>query len=174
MEFGILRQIYTIMSKKIKPRIKAAGALFLSIKTKRFLFLMRADDTYTNTWATVGGKTEPGESVIESLGREIQEEIGFLPIVRKTIPVDLFISNDEKFEFHTFVCLVDNEFIPKLNDEHKGYAWSGIDSYPKPLHPALYNALQLPELRSKIENILDLLEISQANKLSKVHSFVIT
>ena len=135
---------------------------------------MRADDTYTNTWATVGGRAESGETVIESLGREIQEEIGFLPIVRKTIPVDLFISNDEKFEFHTFICLVDNEFIPRLNQEHKGYAWSGIDSYPKPLHPALFNALQLPELKHKIENVLDLLEVSQTDKLSKINNFIIT
>lgn len=164
------------MSKKPKTqqRIKASGALFLSIKTKRFLFLMRADDTYTNTWATVGGRAESGETVIESLSREIQEEIGFLPIVRKTIPVDLFISNDQRFEFHTFICLVDNEFIPKLNQEHKGYAWSGIDSYPKPLHPALFNALQLPELKSKIENVLSLLEVSQTNKLPKIDNFIIT
>ena len=148
------------MSKKRKSRqrIKAAGALFLSIKTKRFLFLMRADDTYTNTWATVGGRAELDETVIESLSREIQEEIGFLPIVRKTIPIDLFISNDENFEFHTFICLVDNEFIPQLNNEHKGYAWTGIDSYPKPLHPALYNALQSTELKNKINNILDAVE----------------
>ncbi len=164
------------MSKKPKTqqRIKASGALFLSIKTKRFLFLMRADDTYTNTWATVGGRAESGETVIESLSREIQEEIGFLPIVRKTIPVDLFISNDQRFEFHTFICLVDNEFIPRLNQEHKGYAWSGIDSYPKPLHPALFNALQLPELKSKIENVLSLLEVSQTNKLPKIDNFIIT
>lgn len=164
------------MSKKPKTqqRIKASGALFLSIKTKRFLFLMRADDTYTNTWATVGGRAESGETVIESLSREIQEEIGFLPIVRKTIPVDLFISNDQRFEFHTFICLVDNEFIPKLNQEHKGYAWSGIDSYPKPLHPALFNALQLPELKSKIENVLNLLEVGQTNKLPKIDNFIIT
>jgi 8-oxo-dGTP pyrophosphatase MutT (NUDIX family) len=161
------------MSKQKRSRIKAAGALFLSIRTKRFLFLMRADDTYTNTWATVGGRSGPDETVIESLSREIREEIGFLPLVRKTIPVDLFVSNDSKFEFHTFVCLVDSEFIPNLNDEHKGYAWSSIDSYPKPLHPALYNALQSSELKTKIKNILDLLEISKTNELSEINRFVI-
>ena len=162
------------MSKKNKPRIKAAGALFLSTDTKRFLFLMRADDTYTNTWATVGGRTELNETVIESLSREIKEEIGFLPLVRKTIPIDLFVSNDSNFEFHTFICLVDREFIPKLNSEHKGYAWSGIDAYPKPLHPALYNALQSPELRTKIENVLNLLEISKSNEFFKIDRFIIT
>ena len=80
---------------------------------------MRADDTYTNTWATVGGRTEFNETVIASLSREIQEEIGFLPLVRKTIPVDLFVSNDEKFEFHTFVCLVDREFIPNWDKPYR-------------------------------------------------------
>ena len=163
------------MSRKSKPktRIRAAGALFLSVKTKRFLFLMRADDTYTDTWATVGGRAELGETVIESLGREIKEEIGFLPIVRKTIPIDLFVSNDGKFEFHTFICLVDNEFIPNLNNEHKGYAWSGIDSFPKPLHPALYNALKSNELKTKIKSVLELLEISQTNELVETNWFIV-
>ena len=158
---------------KTKSRIRAAGALFLSVKTKRFLFLMRADDSYTDTWATVGGRAELGETVIESLGREIKEEIGFLPIVRKTIPIDLFVSNDGKFEFHTFICLVDNEFIPNLNNEHKGYAWSGIDSFPKPLHPALYNALKSNELKTKIKSVLELLEISQTNELVETNWFIV-
>ena len=163
------------MPKKLqkRTRIRAAGALFLSTQTKRFLFLMRADDTYTDTWATVGGRAEIGETVIESLSREIQEEIGFLPIVRKTIPVDLFVSNDGKFEFHMFVCLVDKEFIPNLNSEHKGYAWSGIDNFPKPLHPALYNALKNNELKSKIKSVLDLLEVSETDELVEVNRFIV-
>jgi ADP-ribose pyrophosphatase YjhB (NUDIX family) len=158
---------------KEKSRIRAAGALFLSTQTKRFLFLMRADDTYTDTWATVGGRAEIGETIIKSLSREIQEEIGFLPIVRKTIPIDLFVSNDENFEFHTFICLVDQEFIPNLNSEHKGYAWSNIDCFPKPLHPALYNALKNNELKTKIENVLKLLEISETDELIEVNRFII-
>lgn len=163
------------MPKKLqkRTRIRAAGALFLSTQTKRFLFLMRADDTYTDTWATVGGRAELGETVIESLSREIQEEIGFLPIVRKTIPVDLFVSNDGKFEFHMFVCLVDKEFIPNLNSEHKGYAWSGIDNFPKPLHPALYNALKNNELKNKIQSVLDLLEVSETDELVEVNRFIV-
>lgn len=172
MESCFLRYII-VMSKQKKSRIKAAGALFLSANTKRFLFLLRADDTYTNTWATVGGRTEIGETVIESLGREIKEEIGFLPLVRKTIPVDLFVSNDNKFEFHTFVCIVDREFVPNLNNEHKGYAWSNIDSFPKPLHPALYNALKNNELKTKIENIISLLEVSETDEFVKMNRFII-
>lgn len=162
------------MSKKnTKKYVKASGVLFLSMKTKRFLFLMRSDDSYTNTWATVGGRSEADESIVESLSREIQEEIGFLPLVRKTIPIDLYVSPDRKFEFHTFICLVDNEFIPLLNQEHSGYAWSDINNYPKPLHPALFSSFKNEELVNKIKSVLKLLEISESNKISKFDGFVI-
>jgi|SaaInl74LU_5_DNA_1037368.scaffolds.fasta_scaffold33467_2 8-oxo-dGTP pyrophosphatase MutT (NUDIX family) len=163
------------MNKKFRKgsMIQAAGTLFLSVQTKRFLLLMRDDDSYNNTWATVGGRAEMGETVIESLSREIIEEIGFLPLVRKTIPIDLFASNDGKFEFHTFICLVDKEFIPNLNNEHNGYAWSSVNGFPKPLHPALHNALKNHTLKTKIENILQLLEVSETDELIEVDRFII-
>lgn len=153
MEFGIL-----IVQRS---RIQAVGALFLSINTNRFLFALRADDTYSGTWSTIGGRTEPGETVIAALAREIQEEIGFLPLVRKTVPIDLFVSTDQKFEFHTFVCVVDREFVPVLNHEHNGYAWTELDGYPKPLHPALYSALQVPELKEKLQQLVQLIQSSE-------------
>jgi len=159
--------------KSTKKYVKASGVLFLSIKTKRFLFMMRSDDSYTNTWATVGGRSEQGESIVESLSREIQEEIGFLPIIRKTIPIDLYVSPDRMFEFHTFICLVDNEFIPILNNEHSGYAWSNIKNYPKPLHPALFSSFKNQELLTKIENVIKLLEVGSSDKLSEVNGLII-
>ncbi len=64
------------MSKKSKSKIKAAGALFLAKNTKRYLFLLRDDDTHTNTWGLVGGRLESGETIVECLNREIKEEIG--------------------------------------------------------------------------------------------------
>ena len=135
--------------------------------------MMRSDDSYTNTWATVGGRSEQGESIVESLSREIQEEIGFLPIIRKTIPIDLYVSPDRMFEFHTFICLVDNEFIPILNNEHSGYAWSNIKNYPKPLHPALFSSFKNQELLTKIENVIKLLEVSSSDELSEVNGLII-
>ena len=135
--------------------------------------MMRSDDSYTNTWATVGGRSEQGESIVESLSREIQEEIGFLPIIRKTIPIDLYVSPDRMFEFHTFICLVDNEFIPILNNEHSGYAWSSIKNYPKPLHPALFSSFKNQELLTKIENVIKLLEVSSGDELSEVNGLII-
>lgn len=141
------------MSKKIKKLIQATGALFLSRKTKRYLFLLRDDDSHTNTWGLVGGRVENEEQIIDCLKREIKEEVGPVDNIIKVIPLDLYTSQDEKFEYHTFVCIVDQEFIPDLNYEHKGYCWTTLDGIPKPIHPALYNSIQLNELQDKLASI---------------------
>lgn len=147
------------MPKKLK--IKAAGALFLARSTKKYLFLLRDDDTHSNTWGLVGGRVEKDEQVVDCLHREIQEEIGAIDNIIKIVPLDLYTSQDEKFEYHTFACIVEEEFIPKLNHEHKGYCWTTLDGIPKPIHPALYNSMQLSELQEKLnslDNIIDQLD----------------
>lgn len=144
--------------KKSKKIIKASGALFLSRSNLRYLFLLRDDDTHSNTWGLVGGKAEHDEQIIDCLKREISEEIGDGFDIIKIIPLDLYTSQDEKFEYHTFICIVDDEFIPKLNHEHKGYCWTTLDGIPKPIHPALYNSIQLDELKSKLESLNEIID----------------
>lgn len=145
-----------ISSGNVEPSpIKAAGALLYSASTNRYLFLLRSADRYADTWGIVGGKVEPDESVIDCLSREMREELGDKPHIRKIIPVDLFISPDTRFEYHTFVCVVEDEFIPKLNDEHKGYCWTTLDGLPKPLHPGLFNSMNMAELQQKFKNIAE-------------------
>lgn len=133
--------------------IKAAGALFYSANTHRYMFLLRSGEKYNDTWGIVGGKVEQGESIIDCLNREMLEELGYQPSIIKTIPIDLFISPDTRFEYHTFVCIVRDEFIPSLNNEHKGYCWTTLDGLPKPLHPGLFNSMNMDELKAKFKNI---------------------
>jgi 8-oxo-dGTP pyrophosphatase MutT (NUDIX family) len=145
------------MSKKVQKIIQATGALFLARSTQRYLFLLRDDDTHSNTWGLVGGRVENKEQIIECLHREIIEEIGKVDNIVKIIPLDLYTSQDEKFEYHTFACIVENEFIPKLNYEHKGYCWTTLDGIPKPIHPALYNSIQLTELKDKLKSLEEII-----------------
>ena len=70
------------------------------------------------------------EQIIDCLNREIFEEIGKVDNIIKVIPLDLYTSQDEKFEYHTFACIVENEFIPQLNHEHKGFCWTTLDGIP--------------------------------------------
>jgi 8-oxo-dGTP pyrophosphatase MutT (NUDIX family) len=139
---------------------KACGALLLANKTKRLLFLLRDNDTHSDTWGLVGGKVEDNETVMQALEREIIEEVGRKILIKKTIPLELFNSEDGNFEYHTFVCLIDEEFIPNLSDEHKGYCWCDVQSFPKPLHPGLWSSLNNFEIQKKLHTVKDILEIT--------------
>ena len=55
--------------------------------------------------------------------------------------------------YNTYVSVIKNEFIPKLNDEHKGYAWTKIDSWPKPLHPGAFSTFTAEEILKKISTL---------------------
>lgn len=144
----------------MKTDLSCSGALVYSLATKRFLFLLRAHGKTKNQWGLVGGTNENLETPWEGLLREITEEIGSIEI-KKTIPLETFISNDNRFKFQTYLCIVENEFIPTLNQEHYGYCWTDFGHWPKPLHSGLRNTLTSKINLSKIETIfkvIDLLE----------------
>jgi 8-oxo-dGTP pyrophosphatase MutT (NUDIX family) len=140
-------------------KIICSGALFYSLETKRFLFLHRAQSKAKNLWGLVGGTNEDKETPWQGLQREIKEEIGFLPEIDKTIPLETFVSSDEHFNFHTYLCVVKEEFMPKLNEEHDGYAWVNFGSWPKPLHNGLQNTLRSKTNQNKLKVIIQLVDI---------------
>lgn len=138
--------------------ITCSGGLFLSKETNRFLFLLRNQGRTAGTWGLVGGKQEPNDATaFQALKREIVEEIGEPPPIAKVIPLELYTSDDHNFYFNTYVLLVDNEFIPKLNEEHVGYAWCEYDNWPKPLHQGVKRSLTSKINRTKISLILEIL-----------------
>ena len=135
------------------------GALIFCSKTNRYLFLLRTKHRMANHWGIVGGKIEASETVIQGLVREIQEEIGQPPEIIKTIPLETFVSNDKVFNFHTYLCVVENEFIPILSDEHIAWAWCSIDFSPKPLHQGLKNSFSNKIMRTKLQTIFDIIDL---------------
>lgn len=140
--------------------IVCSGALFYAKSTKRFLFLLRKNGKTAGTWGIVGGKKEDTDATtFDALKREITEEIGFIPEIKKTIPLELFVSKDDKFFYHTYLMIVEDEFIPVLNDEHRGWCWSEMDHYPKPLHQGLKSSFSNKIIRTKLETVFDLIDI---------------
>jgi 8-oxo-dGTP pyrophosphatase MutT (NUDIX family) len=139
--------------------ITCSGALFYTLNTNRFLFLHRASGKRNNLWGLVGGTNEGIETPFEGLTREIEEEIGFLPNIKKTLPLESFISLDSKFHFHTYLCVVEEEFIPQLNNEHDGYAWCSFTKWPKPLHHGLRNTLQSKVNLTKLDTVFQTINL---------------
>jgi 8-oxo-dGTP pyrophosphatase MutT (NUDIX family) len=146
------------MASNSLNQVICSGGLFLAKDTGRFLFLLRTQGKTAGSWGIVGGKKEPGDvTAYDALTREIQEEVGKTPAIKKVIPLELFTSNDQNFQYNTYVLLVDKEFIPVLNEEHSGYAWCNYENFPKPLHQGVRNSFTNKIIKAKIELLLDLI-----------------
>jgi len=129
---------------------QGVGALIYSKKTKRYLFLLRDGSKYTGSWGLAGGKINEGELITEALYREISEEVGIDLSQFKTIPIETFTSDNQKFVYYTFLISVDDEFVPKLNHEHRGYCWVNLIDHPKPLHPGVWRTFKFKVIVDKI------------------------
>jgi 8-oxo-dGTP pyrophosphatase MutT (NUDIX family) len=129
---------------------QAAGVFFYSQSTNRFLYLLRTDKQ-NPSWSIPGGGIEKGETLLDGIKRECIEEMGFFETDFKLIPIQKFTNGN--FTYHTFFCQVEDEFIPKLNNEHCGYAWVGRGMYPKPLHPGLFSTVNIDIVIEKLNSL---------------------
>jgi len=131
----------------------SAGALIYCRDTHRYLFLLRNGGRHSGSWGLVGGKIEAGETVIDGLNREIAEELGGVIKDAKLIPIEKFTSDTSQFEYHTYVITVDEEFVPILNHEHRGYCWVKLEDYPRPLHPGVWRTFKFSSVIDKIRTL---------------------
>ena len=69
------------------------------------------------------------------------------------MPLEKFTTTDAGFEYHTFFCIVNQEFRPMLNYEHIGYAWIDSGTWPKPMHPGLWSTVNFEAVQNKILTI---------------------
>jgi ADP-ribose pyrophosphatase YjhB (NUDIX family) len=143
----------------MKDKIVCSGALFYAKNTGRVLLLQKAKGKHRGTWSLVGGTNDIGENAWQGLMREINEELGFTPEILKSIPLETFVSNDSVFNFHTYLCLVKDEFIPTISDEHSGWAWTTIDLAPKPLHQGLRSSFNNRVIRTKLQTVFDVMDL---------------
>lgn len=133
--------------------IEGIGAFIYCVATHRYLFLLRNTKKHSGTWGLAGGATEPGELLLDSLYRELQEELGLDFTQSKIIPIEKFTNDKNKFTYHTFLLPVQEEFVPNLNYEHRGYCWVTLDDYPKPLHPGVWRTVNFKEVVDKIRTL---------------------
>ncbi len=118
-----------------------AGLLFLSKKSKRIL-LIHEDQKWTVP-------TFPRKSVLLDDAVELLSNYSS----GKIVPIELYLSEDKGFEYGTYVCLVDQEFLTLTP---RSLAWCDLNDLPKKLHVGLKITLNNQIIRAKIDTILEL------------------
>jgi 8-oxo-dGTP pyrophosphatase MutT (NUDIX family) len=145
-------------NRTLTDKIVCSGALICSQDTNRFLLLQKAHGKHAGTWGLVGGTNMQGETPWQGLQREIEEEIGVTPYIKKTLPLEKFVSNDSIFNFHTYFCVVEQEFIPILSAEHDAWGWFDLSRLPKPVHRGLDLSLKNKIIQTKIQTVIDIID----------------
>lgn len=138
--------------KKNQKNINGVGVMLYSKSTNRLLYLLR--NHRDPVWGIPGGKIEEHETLSKALERECGEEIGYWPTGHKLYPIERYTSPDGKFTYNTFFCIIDEEIVPVLNNEHIAYCWCDYNSSPRPLHGGLHNTLNNNTTKEKISTIL--------------------
>ena len=151
------------MGKKLRGRVQSrpvdsgliegVGTFIYSTSTGRYLFLLRNTNKYSGTWALAGGKIDSGEQLLTSLHRELDEELGYKFVDVKVIPIEKFTSDNGRFVYNTFLIPIDEEFVPVLNHEHRGYCWVRLEDHPKPLHPGVWRTVNFSAVVDKIKTL---------------------
>ena len=134
MELQARRRISTSMQQR-------AGLLFLAKTTGRILLILDAERWTVPTFQRSNSLLEDADELLN------QYEHG------RIVPIELYLSEDRGFEYGTYVCVVDQEF---LTQSASTVAWANLDHLPKQLHSGLRTTLNNTVIRTKIETIMGL------------------
>lgn len=118
-----------------------AGLLFLAKNTSRVLLILENEK-----WSV---PTFPRNSVLLEDAQPLLSEYS----QGRILPIELYLSEDRGFEYGTYVCLVEEEFLTQAKET---IAWSSLNFLPKQLHNGLKATLNNSLIRTKIETILEL------------------
>ena len=120
---------------------KRVGLLYLSLSTRRILLILENDKWTVPTFSKE-------KSVIED-SQDVQEKFS----QGKILPIELYLSKDKGFEYGTYICLVNDEF---LTETVPTFCWADLDYLPKNVHVGLKSTLNNNLIRTKIETVLEL------------------
>jgi hypothetical protein len=125
----------------IKGMQQRAGLLFLAKTTKRILLILENSQWTVPTFARKTNLLADAELLLNGYS------------VGKLLPIELYLSQDRGFEYGTYVCLVEEEFLTTVAET---VAWCNLDFLPKQLHNGLKATLNNSIIRTKIDTIMEL------------------
>lgn len=99
---------------------------FFEYKDKILLLHRQDSKPQGNTWGMPAGKVEKGESALEAMVRELEEETGY-----KADKEELFFTKtvyvrypEYDFVYHIYKLLLEEDYDVKIDPEsHKGFEW---------------------------------------------------
>jgi hypothetical protein len=118
-----------------------AGLLFLAKTTGRVLLILEDSKWTVPTFPRSQSLLEDAAGLLDSYSKG------------RILPIELYLSEDRGFEYGTYVCLVDQEFLTLAKET---ISWSHLNHLPKQLHNGLKVTLNNILIRTKIETILEL------------------
>jgi hypothetical protein len=118
-----------------------AGLLYLSKSTERILLILENCLWTVPTFARTNGLIADAEELLCQYSRG------------KIIPIELYLSKDQGFEYGTYICLVDDEFLTRAVNT---ICWATLADLPKQLHSGLKATLNNSIIRTKIDTVLAL------------------
>jgi len=123
-----------------------AGLLFLAKNTGRILLVLENSTWTVPTFARQNAIYDDAQPLLDSY------QTGRL------LPIELYLSEDKGFEYGTYVCVVQQEF---LTLESKTICWADLNFLPKHLHTGLKTTLNNQLIRAKIDTIMVLENVSK-------------
>jgi len=118
-----------------------AGLLFLAKNTGRVLLILEDSRWTVPTFPRKGALIDDAIDLLKNYSQG------------RILPIELYLSEDRGFEYGTYVCVVEEEFLTLAADT---ICWSGLDYLPKQLHTGLKITLNNQIIRTKIETIMEL------------------
>jgi hypothetical protein len=127
-----------------------AGLLFLAKTTGRILLILDAERWTVPTFQRSNSLLEDANELLNQYAQG------------RIVPIELYLSEDRGFEYGTYVCVVDHEFLTLAS---KTVCWADLDCLPKQLHIGLRTTLNNQVIRVKIETILELENVKSVTKI---------
>jgi hypothetical protein len=118
-----------------------AGLLFLAKATGRILLILEESKWTVPTFARTGPLLADAKILLDNYSQG------------RILPIELYLSEDRGFEYGTYVCLVNDEFLTQVVPT---LAWCHLDHLPKQLHGGLKTTLNNQLIRTKIDTIMEL------------------
>jgi len=143
MRDSIKKKVRKMLMEEKSKRI-VGGVLIKCTETDRVLLLLRNDKGEDpNLWSMVTGGIDEGESILEGLKREVNEEMSINPNIIEYKFIEKQYINKKNMDFHYFEGFTKSEFIPKLDHENLDYKWCDKDNLPTPLYPGIIEKINV-------------------------------